>query len=545
MNQSTSFAQVATNLLNVLQGYIVLTVLLTLGAANAWGEEPTLEINTTNFTELSGSGYAAYNGERDINGVTIYSNQVMVQSGKIQFQKSNGILYNKTPLPGNISKISIATPDDLIIYVGEESNPSSTTVQSGNTITGNNKYFAIKASSSATPTTVTITITYEAASGGGNIDDSGSATINFGTNDVKINSTSVTGDDNLGYSWKITTAGTTSFTPQPTYSQVGSSSNPATSITFTTTLPKEVTITNFSAKFGGYSGTAGNVTLKVGNTSVGTGKLNATSDVTVTNTTEATGKVLTVTVTNIAKGVKVYNISYTYESVISVQTYTITWKNEDGTVLETDNNVPYGETPSYDGATPTKTATAQYTYTFNAWTPAISTVTGNATYTATFTETINQYQVTFNMNGHGTAPATQTIEYGSKVSEPSAPTADGYEFAGWYKDEQCTTPWDFDTDVVTGSTTIYAKWLQIFTITWKANGLEYTTTKVTEGNLITPPSSPDLGNYCGQVFVGWTTAEMVETTNVAPTLYPNPTPFPTATKETPTTFYAVFADYEN
>ena len=183
MNQSTSFAQVATNLLNVLQGYTkgirfvaVLTMLLTLGVANAWGEEPKLEITTTNFTKLSGSGYAAYNGERDINGVTIYSNQVMVQSGKIQFQKSNGILYNKTPLPGNISKISIATPDNLTIYVGEESNPSSTTVQSGNTITGNNKYFAIKANSSATPTTATITITYEAASGG-NIDETATGTI--------------------------------------------------------------------------------------------------------------------------------------------------------------------------------------------------------------------------------------------------------------------------------------------------------------------------------------------------------------------------------
>ena len=237
--------------------------------------------------------------------------------------------------------------------------------------------------------------------------------------------------------------------------------------------------------------------------------------------------------------------TYTATYTATLNKYTITWKNADGTVLETDNNVPYGETPTYDGATPTKTATAQYTYTFNAWTPAISRVTGDATYTATFTETINKYQVTFNMNGHGTAPATQTIAYGSKVPEPSAPTADDYKFAGWYKDEQCTIPWNFDTDVITGNTAIHAKWLQIFTITWKANGLEYTTTKVTEGEQITPPSSPDLGDYCGQVFVGWTTAEMEETTNDAPTLYPTPTPFPTATEETPTTFYAVFADYEN
>ena len=237
--------------------------------------------------------------------------------------------------------------------------------------------------------------------------------------------------------------------------------------------------------------------------------------------------------------------TYTATYTTTINTYTITWQNEDGTTLETDENVPYGETPTYNGVTPTKTATAQYTYTFNAWTPAISTVTGNDTYIATFTETINQYQVTFNMNGHGTEPATQTIAYGSKVSEPSAPTAGGYEFAGWYKDEQCTIPWNFNTDVITGNTAIHAKWLQIFTITWKANGLEYTTTNVTEGEPIMPPASPDAGDYCGQVFAGWTDAEMVETTNDAPTLYPTSTPFPTASEEAPKTFYAVFADYEN
>ena len=240
------------------------------------------------------------------------------------------------------------------------------------------------------------------------------------------------------------------------------------------------------------------------------------------------------------------NATYTATYTATVNKYTITWKNEDETLLETDENVPYGETPSYNGATPAKAATAQYTYTFNGWSPEVKSVTGNATYTATFTETINQYQVTFNMNDHGDEITAQTVDYGSTAAEPSpAPTADGYEFAGWYKDEQCTIPWNFDTDVITGNTAIHAKWLQIFTITWKANGLVYKTTSVTEGDPITPPSSPDLGDFCGQVFVGWTTAEMVETTNVAPILYPTPTPFPTATNETPTTFYAVFADYEN
>lgn len=236
--------------------------------------------------------------------------------------------------------------------------------------------------------------------------------------------------------------------------------------------------------------------------------------------------------------------TYTATYTATVNKYTITWKNGE-TTLENDENVPYGTEPSYNGATPTKAATAQYTYTFNSWDPEVTSVTGDAIYTAKFDASINHYTVTFEMNGHGTAPVNQTIAYGSKVSEPSAPTADGYEFAGWYKDEACTEAYDFSS-TITGDLPLYAKWLNIYTITWKANGLEYTTTKVTEGNPITsPPSSPDLGDYCGQVFVGWTTAEMEETTNVAPTLYPNPTPFPTATEEAPKTYYAVFADYKN
>lgn len=136
----------------------------------------------------------------------------------------------------------------------------------------------------------------------------------FGTNNVQIKNASVTANDTQDNSWTITTVGTTSFTQQPTYSQVGSSKSPATSITFVGTLSESVNITNFSAKFGGFSGTAGTITLKVDGNTVGTGSLNTTNDVTVTNTKAATGKTLTIEVTGISKGVKCYYLSYTYET---------------------------------------------------------------------------------------------------------------------------------------------------------------------------------------------------------------------------------------
>lgn len=148
-------------------------------------------------------------------------------------------------------------------------------------------------------------------------------TIKFGTKDAKIDGKSVTVQDKIdgkeGNEWSISTVGTTSFTQNQEYSQIGSGSKPATSITFTTTLPSNSNIKAFSASFGGFSKTAGNITLYVDETKVGSGTLNATEDVTVESGKAATGKTLTIKVTGIAKGVKVYEINYTYDDAGSGQ----------------------------------------------------------------------------------------------------------------------------------------------------------------------------------------------------------------------------------
>lgn len=157
-------------------------------------------------------------------------------------------------------------------------------------------------------------------------------TIKFGTNNVKIDKASVTAADDQGNSWKITTAGTEYFGQQSQYTQVGSAGAPATSITFTTTLSKEVKVSSLSVKFGGFKNTAGTIKLLVGDKEIGTGKLNAKNDVTVTSTTVASGTQLTVTVTNIAKGVKCYNISYTYEDESGKTPTRLSWSAPTATV---------------------------------------------------------------------------------------------------------------------------------------------------------------------------------------------------------------------
>ena len=138
-------------------------------------------------------------------------------------------------------------------------------------------------------------------------------TVKFGTKNLKIDKTNVTGNDDLNNSWNIVTVGGGSFSQQPSYSQVGKKKAPATSITFTMSLPSDVKFTSFSAKFGGNNGTSANISLAVDGYEVGSGKVEASKVVVVTNETAATGKELKVSVTSITNGVNCYEISYAYE----------------------------------------------------------------------------------------------------------------------------------------------------------------------------------------------------------------------------------------
>ena len=81
------------------------------------------------------------------------------------------------------------------------------------------------------------------------------------------------------------------------------------------------------------------------------------------------------------------------------------------------------------------------------------------------------FTVTFNVQGVGTAPASVKIAKGEKLtnSQLPNPTADKKRFDGWYKEQSCLTKWLTDTYTVTHDTTLYAKWTNLFTVTFNTN----------------------------------------------------------------------------
>ncbi len=80
------------------------------------------------------------------------------------------------------------------------------------------------------------------------------------------------------------------------------------------------------------------------------------------------------------------------------------------------------------------------------------------------------YTITFNTDD-GTAIVDVILAEGAVIPKPPDPTKALHNFDGWYKDADLTEPWDFDTDTITGSITLYAKWARTsYQVTFNPNG---------------------------------------------------------------------------
>ncbi len=161
--------------------------------------------------------------------------------------------------------------------------------------------------------------------------------------------------------------------------------------------------------------------------------------------------------------------------------YTVSFNTSGGTAIDSVE-AEYNMTISNPGS-PTKsgyTFSGWYTNTSysNAWNFSNDTVTSNTVLYAKWVkveedqtveeqptvvqpaEPVNtekeNYTVTFHTNG-GTAIEDAVVTENNIVTRPTDPELDGYEFTGWFTDEDCTIPYNFST-VITSDLDLYAGW---------------------------------------------------------------------------------------
>lgn len=165
------------------------------------------------------------------------------------------------------------------------------------------------------------------------------------------------------------------------------------------------------------------------------------------------------------------------------------------------------------------------------------------------------FTVTYNGNGKtsGSVPTDATAyNSGATVTvknNTGSLVKTGWTFAGWNTNATGT-----GTDRAAGSTftisantTLYAKWT--CTVTWSVNGATnvypaQTITYNSSGSKVSSVPTPDPGDYCGQVFAGWTTEEY-SGNSAPPVLFKTVGDSPNLNSTGSVTFYAVFADYDD
>ena len=182
--------------------------------------------------------------------------------------------------------------------------------------------------------------------------------------------------------------------------------------------------------------------------------------------------------------------------------YMVTFENADGTVLQS-GDVEKDTMPVYAGATPTKEQDDRYTYVFDKWFPELTSVTGPATYKATYTSTSRVYRVTLNVNDGTIGENVTDYTYGTAVTLP-VPTKNGYKFEGWYDNAEFTGVAVTEISAAaTGDKTYYAKWVaEQYTITFNTDGGAFVETPISSYIYGTTATLP-VPTKNGYKFEGW------------------------------------------
>lgn len=208
---------------------------------------------------------------------------------------------------------------------------------------------------------------------------------------------------------------------------------------------------------------------------------------------------------------KSITITYDADGGSAVANKTVTangWLDSNQNVVTNDGKwSPFYTLTATELPTPTKTG-----FTFDGWYEGSTKaevggrIFSNVTFKAKWTAVAaTKFDVTFKYDDGTTADTIISVEKGKTVTEPTAPTRQGFKFLGWYNGD---TKFDFSTPI-TGAVTLTAKWEadpkpnpKSFDVTFKYD--DGTTAdkvvSVEEGKTVTAPTDPTRKGY---KFLGW------------------------------------------
>lgn len=192
-----------------------------------------------------------------------------------------------------------------------------------------------------------------------------------------------------------------------------------------------------------------------------------------------------------------------------LKTYTVTFLLDEGDAEPFDKKTVLEGAGITDAKVPEKTGhkflywkTAGGNEAYELKTP----VKGDLTLVAVW-ET-NKYTVSF-MDGETKAADPQTVEYGKKATAPEVSPKDGHTLS--WKKVGSSSPFDFETEVITEDTVLEAVWdINTYTVTFKNyDDTEYATKDVFyNGKVDKPEGAPTRGE--GYLFKYWTLDNTVE-----------------------------------
>ena len=163
-------------------------------------------------------------------------------------------------------------------------------------------------------------------------------------------------------------------------------------------------------------------------------------------------------------------------------------------------------TQAYGSAVTPPAAPTRPGYVFGGWYPQVPAFMPAEDLVCVAQWEANQHTISFMTNG-GTSIDPITDKDSTEVSAPTAPTRDGYTFAGWFADEELAQAVSWP-HTIAANVTFYAKWTpNTYTVNYNGNGSDSGSTLSSQHTYnVTDALAQNGFSKAGYSFAGWNTA---------------------------------------